>query len=125
MSTWRNKAIEIAPALQREFESPDFSIYSVFSELLNLLQESCIKNDVQKIQSIYDYAEWCFAQNDQKLWNATGVAFYEHLGDHDEIYLSIPARLKKEIYKDIRGLLQLRLDSDKLNKLDKHFNWKE
>jgi hypothetical protein len=51
------------------------------------------------------------------------VAFYEHLGDTDEIYLSMPASLKKEIYKDIRGLLQLRLDSNKLKELDGYYDW--
>jgi hypothetical protein len=57
------KAIEIAPDLRQEFEAPDFSICSVFSELQNLLQESCRKNDVQKIKNIYNYAEWYFRQS--------------------------------------------------------------
>jgi hypothetical protein len=96
----------------------------VFSELLTILEESFKRNDVEKIEKIFIYAEWCFRQKEQKLWNAAGVSFYEHLGDNDVTLSNFTTWLKKDIYVDIRVLLQLRVEKDKLDSLDKFYNWK-
>jgi hypothetical protein len=125
MSTWRKKAIEIAPELRKDFEDPDFEIYSVFSELLTILENSFKNKDIEKIEKIFNYAEWCFRQKQQKLWNAAGVSFYEHLGDNSETFSNFTTWGKKDIYLDIRGLLQLRIKEEKLKTLDKFYNWKE
>ncbi len=124
MNTWRKKAISIAPELRKDFEDPYFEIYSVFSELLTILEDSFKKNDIEKIEKIFKYAEWCFRQKEQKLWNAAGVSFYEHLGDNHETFSNFTTWVKKDIYVDIRGLLQLRIEKDKLESLDKFYNWK-
>jgi hypothetical protein len=125
MSTWRKKAIEISPELRKDFEDPDFEIYSVFSELLTILENSFKAKDLEKIENIFSYAEWCFRQKEQKLWNAAGVSFYEHLGDSSETFSNFTTWVKKDIYLDIRGLLQLRIKEEKLKILDKFYNWKE
>lgn len=124
MSTWRKKAIEIAPELRKDFEEPNIEIYSVFSELLTILENSFKNKDIEKIENIFNYAEWCFRQKEQKLWNAAGVSFYEHLGDNIETFANFTNWIKKDIYFDIRALLQLRIKEEKLETLDKFYNWK-
>jgi hypothetical protein len=123
MSTWRKKAIECAPELKKDFEDPGFEIYSVFSELLSLLIDAHRLNDTNRLQKIYSFAEWCFRQKDRKIWNAAGVGFYEHLGDTIETFSNFTIWIKKDIYFDIRGLLQLRLEKDRLNILDNYYKW--
>ena len=54
MSVWRQKAIEIAPELKKDFQDPDLSPYTVFSELLYLLEQAHINKDISRIQKIYD-----------------------------------------------------------------------
>jgi hypothetical protein len=60
MSAWRKKAIECLPSLQKEFEQPDTSIYTVFFEMLPAAVEAHKQNNTEQLQKIYDYAEWCF-----------------------------------------------------------------
>lgn len=123
MSVWWRKALEIAPELKNDFQVADLSPYAVFSELLYLLEQAHIDKDVERIRNIYDYAAWCFKQQDQKLWNAAGVSFYEHLGDREVVFLQFTNWIKKDIYFAIRELLYQRLDDDKMNHLDNYYGW--
>ena len=123
MSVWRQKAIEIAPELKNDFQDPDLSIYIVFSELLALLSQAHIDNNTGRIKKIYAFAEWCSKQNDQQLWNAAGVSFYEHLGDSELIFSQFTRWVKKDVYFAHRGLLESRFDSDKMKQLDKFYGW--
>ena len=125
MSTWRQKAIECAPELKKEFEQPDLNLYTVFMELLPLLRQAHNDKDYERLKKIYDFAEWCFKQKDEKLWNPAGVSFYEHLADTDETYLQFTNWIKKEIYFDIRDLLNQRVDDDKMKRLDDYYGWKD
>ncbi len=123
MSTWRQKAIEVAPELKKDFQEPDLSPYTVFSELLPLLEQAHIDNDTIKIKNIYDYAEWCSQQKDQKLWNSAGVSFYEHLCDNELVFSQFTKWVKNKIYIDHRDLLNHRFDDDKMKQLDKFYGW--
>ncbi len=58
----------------------------IFSEFLFLLLQAHIDNHPAKIKNIYDYAEWCSQQKDQKLWNSAGVSFYEHLSETELVF---------------------------------------
>jgi hypothetical protein len=124
MSAWRQKAIQIAPELKHEFQQPDLSPNIIFTELLALLEEAHRGNDSDRIEKIYNYAEWCFQQKDQKLWNAAGVSFYEHLGDNELVFSQFTRWISKEIYLEIRGLLELRLTDEQVRELDKYYGWK-
>ena len=97
----------------------------MFSELLYLLEQAHIDRDVERIRKIYDYAAWCFKQQDQKLWNAAGVSFYEHLGDREVVFLQFTNWIKKDIYFEIRELLYQRLDDEKMKHLDNYYGWKK
>jgi hypothetical protein len=121
MSTWRQKAIRCLPELRRDFQKPETTIYTVFREMISALIEAHKQKDIGRIQNIYDFAEWCFKQKEKDLCNAAGVAFYEHLGDHEEIMNEIPKWVRYETYKKIRGLLELRITKDALLDLDKRY----
>lgn len=125
MSTWRKKAIECAPELKKEFEQPDISLYTVFMELLPLLRQAHTDKDLERLRKIYDFAEWCFKQKDEKLWNPAGVSFYEHLADTDITYLQFTNWIKKEIYFDIRDLLIQRVDDEKIKSLDNYYGFNQ
>ena len=125
MSVWRQKAIQIAPELKHDFQEPDLSPYTVFMELLPLLKQAHNDNDIERIEKIYNYAEWCSQQKDKDLWNAAGVSFYEHLGDNELVFSQFTQWIKRNVYLEIRGLLELRLTDEQLKLLDKHYGWKE
>jgi hypothetical protein len=121
MSVWRRKAIECLPECKKEFEQPGTSIYDVFIELWAILIKAHRENDKPRLQQLYGFAEWCLGQKEKELWNAAGVAFYEHLGDDKETLEAIPQWIKPEIYKRIDGLLEARLDEKTFKWIDSHF----
>lgn len=124
MSVWRRKAIACLTDGQRRVGDNSTSIYEVFSEVLADTIIAHKENDEIKLKKYYDFAEWCFRQKDETLWNAAGVSFYEHLGDHPETSATIPVWIKKDIYLQIRGLLKLRLDERELLKIDLSYDKK-
>ncbi|MBX3241365.1 MAG: hypothetical protein KIT80_17780 [Chitinophagaceae bacterium] len=109
--------------IKKDFQDPDLSPYTVFSELLALLEQAHIDNDTTRIKNIYDYAEWCSLQKDQKLWNSAGVSFYEHLCDNELVFAQFTKWIKKSTYSKHRDLLKLRLEDDKMKQLDRFYGW--
>jgi hypothetical protein len=124
MSVWKRKAIECLPDLKKEFEQPDVSIYNVFIEMLPAVVKAHRENDAIKLGKIYSFAEWCLKQKEKDLWNAASVSFYEHLGDYEETLKEFRQWVKPDIYSNIRGLLELRLQDAEIQKLDKLYNYK-
>jgi hypothetical protein len=122
MSVWRQKAIACLPEFKADLEQSDISIYEVFSYLLTSVRKSHQENDTERLKVLYSYAEWCFRQKQKDLWNAAGVAFYEHLGDHIETRRSMAKWVKQDIYKEIRELLKLRIDEKVLKEIDKSYS---
>src|ERR1700737_324860 len=121
MSAWRKKAIECLPELRKDFEDPEESIYLVLSAMLSAAIDFHMENNIDRLQKFYDFAEWCFRQKSKDLWNAAGVAFYEHLGDHIETRQDIRRWVKPDIYAEIRGLLELRLTDKELQQIDSNY----
>lgn len=118
MSAWRKRAIECLPDSKREFEDPEMSIYGIFMELLPSTVAAHRNNDTSQLKKNYDFAEWCFSQKFEDLWNAAGVSFYEHLGDKTETLQAIHQWVKRDIYIEIRPLLKQRLDEVTLKTID-------
>jgi 16S rRNA A1518/A1519 N6-dimethyltransferase RsmA/KsgA/DIM1 with predicted DNA glycosylase/AP lyase activity len=118
MSTWRRKAIECLPDMKKEIEKKDFSIYEVFSALLDETVKAHRDKDYTQLRKYYDFAEWCFQQKEKALWNAAGVSFYEHLGNQQETAQDMPIWVKKSIYIQIKGLLEFHLGDEKAKKID-------
>jgi len=117
MSSWRKRAIECAPELRKELEDPGLTVYGAFFELLPLLRQAHMDNDVERLKKIYAFAAWCFNQKNKELWNAAGVAFYEHLGDHQETLAAFTQWIPKSIFAEVRGLLENRIPAEELKRL--------
>ena len=118
MSAWRKRAIECLPGSKKEFENPSTSIYGVFMELLPATIAAHKSNDIAQLKLNYDFAEWCLHQKTKELWNAAGVAFYEHLGDRTETLQAMHLWVKRDVYIEIRELLKQRLDDVMMKELD-------
>lgn len=74
--------MELFPDLRRDLTEQDSSVYSLFFDLKPLLRDAFDRDDAELVRRIFGFAEWCAAQTAQPLWNAAGVAFYEHLFDY-------------------------------------------
>lgn len=121
MSVWRRKAIECLPENKTEFQDPDTSVYTVFSALLPATVAAHRTGNHQQLKKYYAFAEWCARQNAKELWNAAGVSFYEHLGDFPETLAAMPQWVSRSRYRQVRGLLQLRLTEKQLQELDNRY----
>jgi hypothetical protein len=112
MPEWKRKALAMFPDLRDELDEEDASIYTLFFELLPRCHEAHKNGDIRfELPRIYAYAEWCFHQTENDLWNAAGVAFYEHLIDEPETQEAIPEWIKPDIFEGISGLFEWRLGS--------------
>jgi hypothetical protein len=81
MAAWRRRALELFPNLRRDLTAADYSVYSLFFDLKPLLRQAFDREDTNLVRNIFGFAEWCAGQTAPSLWNAAGVAFYEHLFD--------------------------------------------
>ena len=117
MSTWRRKAIESFPDLRHEFEQADTTIYEVFFELLPRVCDAHVRGDLEELRSIYDFAGWCFQQKADDLWNAAGVAFYEHLVDEPTTLSEIPQWLEPDVFEGCKSLFEARLEPEQFREL--------
>jgi hypothetical protein len=124
MSTWRRKAIDCLPGCRHEFEQPDATIGEVFIELLPATVKAHKEKNTDRLTKFYAFAAWCMRQKEKELWNVAGVSFYEHLGDYEETFTAMPGWITKDIYHQIRGLLEWRLSSEKFQLLEQMMDYK-
>jgi hypothetical protein len=118
VANWRRKALALFPDLRLDLEQPNFSIYMVFFELLPRVREAHADGDMETLRRIYGFAEWCFEQKAKDMWNAAGVAFYEHLFDSHPSHWSEMVRwLSPKIVTDCWGLWESRLSSEDLKRV--------
>jgi hypothetical protein len=118
---WRRLALDLFPYLREDLEEDDSNIYTIFFEILSRCKEAHERGEEEELGRIYSYAEWCFNQEDKTLWNAAGVAFYEHLVDEAITRTAIPQRLKPDIFKGVSSLFEFRLSADEYNELKEVF----
>jgi hypothetical protein len=124
MSSWRQKAIECAPELKTDFQAPGLTPYTVFMELLPVVRQAHIEKDNNRLAKIYSYAAWCFRQKDEKLWNAAGVSFYEHLVDTAETFEQFTNWITIDVYAEIRELLHHSATDAQMKQLDEYYGFK-
>ncbi len=125
MAVWRRKANEDFPTLRRKFSDArmphKYSVYMVFFDLYILFEDANPANDVDLLQRIFAYAEWCSKQHAMDLWNAAGVAFYEHLFDRREDWDKVIPFLSPSVICVHMGLWEARprtfLSEDDLHEL--------
>lgn len=115
MSTWRRKALGLFPELRLDLQRPDFTVYMLFFELLPTSREAHKAGDFQRLRRIYGFAEWCSEKRAKDLWNAAGVAFYEHLfDDHPSLRRDIVRWLSPKVVAAVWGLWEPRLSVEDL-----------
>ncbi|MCA1595908.1 MAG: hypothetical protein LC772_05745 [Chloroflexi bacterium] len=117
ISDWQQKALDLFPDLRPDIEEDDASIYTLFFELLPRCEEAHGRGDIEELKKIYSYAAWCSQQEEKELWNAAGVAFYEHLVDHPLMREQIPLWLSVEIFGKVSGLFEWRLGPEEFTLL--------
>jgi hypothetical protein len=122
MSTWRKKAMELFYDMRYYFQNKDDTIYMVFFALLPRVKQAHQLNDIDELNKIYGYAEWCLSQKSKNLWKAAGVAFYEHLVDADITYQAIPLWIKPAVFEQIYTLFKARLGTPKYKELVETYN---
>lgn len=118
MNTWRNKAKESLPGLRVNVQRA--SLYQVFFDLRNALCKAHKAKDELLLKNIYGFAEWCYRHSD--MWNAAGVAFYEHLGDDDLVRREFPRYVPHSIYRKIEPRLAVSLSSAQLYEIQKVYS---
>jgi hypothetical protein len=117
MSAWQQKVVELFPDLREDVDEPDVTIYDVFRELLARVHEAHVRRDAEELRRIYGYAEWCFHQPEEEMWNAAGVAFYEHLVDQPATLQGIAEWLRPDVFLGVSGLLEARLPVSEFRRL--------
>jgi len=121
MSAWRKKAIELLPDFKTEFNRKNSTVYDVFIQLLPATVLAHKQSDKQSLRKYYDFARWCLQQKEKDLWNAAGVVFYEHLGDYEETFNEMHLWVEKQIYDQIKGLLEINLPKEKFHDLENRY----
>lgn len=118
MANWRRKAINLFPDLRYDVQRRDFSIYMLFFQLLPMSRAAHKAGDDETLRRIYGFAEWCFEQKANNMWNAAAVAFYEHLfDDHPSLWPEIVTWLSPRVIEDVWGLWEWRLSVENLAKV--------
>ena len=115
MASWRRKALALFPDLKFEVQRPDFSVYQIFFRILPMSRDAHKAGDVDTLRKIYGFAEWCFEQRAKEMWNAAGVAFYEHLfDDHPSLRAEVVQWLPPRVIVGCMGLWGWRLSPNDL-----------
>lgn len=109
MATWRRRAIELFPDLRPDLSRPDYTISLLFFDLHAAVREAHRVHDDERLAAIYGFAEWCARHESQPLWNAAGVAFYEHVFDEPSLAEAVAAWLPSDIRAKHLGLWEARL----------------
>lgn len=109
MASWRRRALEEFPDLRHALNDPTYTIYSLFVDLLSAARDAHRDADHARLAAIYGFATWCARQDSKDLWNAAGVAFFEHLFDEPWMRSSVPLWLPADIRANHLALWEARL----------------
>lgn len=86
-------------------------------DLVPRCQSAHDRGDKAELERINAFAEWCASQKAFDRWNAAGVSFYEHLADSNRTLSEIPRWVKRKIFEDVAGLLELRAGAERVEEL--------
>jgi hypothetical protein len=121
MASWRKRAIDLFPELRQDLSIKDYSLYQLFSDLLPRVEQAHADGDEELLRRAYGFAAWCAAQKAKDLWNAAGVAFYEHIFDRWNQRQAVVPWLSPQVIADSWGLWELRLNRQQLDELRRLF----
>lgn len=117
MAAWRRRAMEAFPELRQELRDREFSVYMLFFELLPLAREAHATSDTVTLKKIYGFAEWCLRQKAEALWNAAGVAFYEHVFDERRLWKAVLPWLSPWVIDTCEPLWENMLETEQFTAL--------
>lgn len=117
MSVWRRRALEFFPQLRRELQRRDYSIYLLYFDLLPMVRKAHDTDDADLLRRIYSFAAWCLEQKAKDLWNAAGVAFYEHLFDDRRYWQKVIPWLSPRVIAECWSLWEWRLSAETLQEV--------
>jgi hypothetical protein len=121
MAAWRERAITLFPELKQELNLKEYSVYQLLFDLLPRLEKAHSDGNERFLKRAYGFASWCAAQKTKDLWNAAGVAFYEHVFDRwNQRHLVVPW-LSPQVIADSWGLWEMRLNRSQLDELKSLF----
>jgi hypothetical protein len=119
MAAWRRHALELFPTLREDINSGDYTIYMLYFDLLPMVRDAHDANDRDVLRKIYSFAEWCLAQQSEDLWNAAGVAFYEHLFDETGYRPQVAPWLSPKVVEECWSLWKVRLSTQELLEVER------
>jgi len=110
MEAWRKLAIELFPEYEDIYSSTD-SIYSILSDLEDMVDAAHQQNNEDDLVRIYKFTEWCYSQkdNDPDIWDAASITFYQHLLDSDLTLWAIPYWVKPDTFQEMFGEYETRM----------------
>jgi|SRR5919108_141450 hypothetical protein len=113
MESWRKLAIELFPERKGVYETPEETVWSVIFDLHDEVVQAHEKNDLNLLQRIYRFTEWCHSQKEvePEIWTAAYAGFYEHLVEDEATYFAIPQWINPEIFREILPEFEDRLDN--------------
>ena len=121
MAVWRRRALETFPELRSELGLEDYSIYQLFFDLVPRVERAHADGDESFLRRAYGFASWCASQKTKDLWNAAGVAFFEHVFDRwNQRQLVVPW-ISPQIIANHWGLWERRLNEVQLAELRQLF----
>ena len=124
---WKRLATELFPEMKNIYEQED-SAWQVLFDLLQMAVEAHKINDTEKLNTIYQFTRWCYAQKDiePELWTAAFAAFYEHLVDDPITLNSIPVWVEPEIFQEMlrqfKRQLELTQEPERFQQLLKEYD---
>ncbi|MER9002943.1 MULTISPECIES: hypothetical protein [unclassified Mesorhizobium] len=113
---WRELAKAMLPV---EFAEASYnstqhcSIYDFFFALLPKTRLAHRDNDVDKLGRMHGFAQWAAVHPNKQIWNAAGVAFYEHLFDDDIDADAVMAWISPQVRQTVLGLWQYMLPAER------------
>ena len=126
MSTWKRKAIEIAPEKRTDLESVN-SPSVVWLYLWPVFEEAVEKNQIKKIKSIISYAFWCLNAK----WNSNngeqiilgGRDFFWWLGTRKKYWQYFKDWFSKSEFEQVNMLMVNAEDKSKVKELQEAYRW--
>ena len=90
----------------------------LYFDLVPMVREAHDENDDETLRRIYGFAEWCFSQTAEDLYNAAGVAFYEHLFDQKRYWSKVVPWLSPKVVHECQPLWQARLEAAEMRDVE-------
>lgn len=89
------------------------SIYHLFFALGPLVSKAHRATNDEFLVRAFGFAEWCARHRAKHLWNAAGVAFYEHLLDDGLPPASMAPWISPEVHERVCGLMEWQAGAEK------------